>query len=377
MIKPRTVAEFALSALITAAFFACESVSSDGPLPRITVQLGGSIKKTAFEGIADAERASFFLFGNYLKPNKMTIALPDKRQVQVAFRSASVVADREDRDTVVTIYARRPLEPCRFQEAVADMLKTVRQMGAEPNPEMLAMPSRGNVPGYGDPGITFPASINAKAVMLAKDGTQVHCTLTPDPTRGWFVLYVFSVGDEHSPTARRNREIETLRVEVLKSGQTGVPVANQIEELFPVSGHLIDNVEDKPDRPRPKWITDAFFGDRYQLTMEVEVAIDRQQRKITRVVSKPTFVLKEIAAVVPRADTGWWRAEPSWRSEHKFGPDEWAKVYEAKGDFSVIGITIDATPVANAADWVRVRKRDRVPLNFRESKRAGSDVRTP
>jgi hypothetical protein len=304
--------------------------------------------------------------GNYLEPNDMTIKLPDQRQVHVAFRSASVVADRVDGETVVTIYARRPLEPCGFQDAVADMQKTIRAMGVEPNADMVAMTNRGDVPGHGGAGITFPAAINAKAVQLAADGTQVHCSLTPSRSGGWFVLYVFSVGDEHRPTSRRNREIEALWLGILTSGETAVPVAGQIEKLFPMSGHGIAIVEGEPGAPRRKWTTTAFFGDRYQLTMSVEVAIDPQQRKISRLASEPTFVLKEMESVAPRADTGFWGVEPSWRSEHAFGLAEWAKVYDANGDFSVIGIAIDPTPVPHGGEWAQVRRRG-LPMSFRES----------
>jgi hypothetical protein len=150
------------------------------------------------------------------------LTLPDSRRIELTSRSTLVRLDGLEHDAsrdevVTTLYVRRPLEPCRYQEAVADMLATIRSLGVEPHARMIEMTREGDIPGREKRSGPL-LSRNAKGVDL-EDGTRVHCTLTPDPERGWFVLYIINSNRELWPSViereakqRFHRQRATRRV---------------------------------------------------------------------------------------------------------------------------------------------------------------------
>jgi hypothetical protein len=343
-------------------------------LPELHVTLGASRQDVVTIGLSEEDQKTFDRSGNFQEPHRLVMTLPDKRRFELVSRSTLVRLDGllhdASRDEIVTtVYARRPLTPGRFQEAVADMLATIRDMGVEPNADMAAMPNRGDVPGYGDAGITFPAKINAKAVELSKDGTRVHCTINPDPEKGWYVLYIFSFSLERWPSTLRHRESQRMLERAVMSARPFLPAAVQIEEIFPSALHVFNNFVFKdPEDLHKTFITEAYFGQRYLLTMTADVELEPTEKTITRLRGEPTFVLKELESLA-RVPDSLGRLEPTWGREHRFDLQAWNKVYAAKGDFSVIDITIDKTPLSgNAAElaafYVRRQRsrRDRITL---------------
>ena len=98
--------------------------------------------------------------------------------------------------------------------------------------------------------------------------------------------------------------------------------------------------------------SEAWFGDRYHLTMRVPVELDRNDKTITSLRGEPTFILQELEALANNASAGG-RVDPVWRREHRFDLAAWNKLVAAGGDFSAIGIEIDPTPVIDAAKYVR------------------------
>ncbi len=90
----------------------------------------------------------------------------------------------------------------------------------------------------------------------------------------------------------------------------------------------------------------AYFGGRYELTMQVQVAIDSPTAG--RIAGTPRFYLNEVSEVTvsPTGQVG-----AGYSENHKFGMAEWSQVFNANGDFSVIGITIDPTPVKGFANY--------------------------
>ncbi len=78
----------------------------------------------------------------------------------------------------------------------------------------------------------------------------------------------------------------------------------------------------------------AYFGDRYELTMQVPVVIESES--IGRTVGEPKFHLNEISRV--EIIDGAVSAHNSRSID--FGAKEWKLIYEADGDFAAIGFTI-------------------------------------
>jgi hypothetical protein len=147
----------------------------------------------------------------------------------------------------------------------------------------------------------------------------------------------------------------------VRSARAVIPIAVQMEELFPVADHFITEYgfDDKPKT----WNTEVFFGSRYTLTMQVDVEIDYQVHKILRMVNEPKFYLHESKKIDILPDG---RAETTYESdnEKRFGPKEWKKIYEKKAGFSAIGVQLNPTPVENFDENVVQWRRDRIPVSL-------------
>ncbi|MDZ4685173.1 MAG: hypothetical protein SH850_08785 [Planctomycetaceae bacterium] len=325
-----------------------------------------SIRRTEIEGLSTETKARFLPHGNLLEPCRLTVATTDGKRLKVDLRSVSVSTDlvnNEQFDAVTAVYARRPLEPGRFQEVVADMLATIRGLGGDPDERLLSMATRGDLPGYEGPGTRLP--INGGKLALSKV-LDLEIKFNPDPNRGWYYLMTFSVPPGLSPSDIQCDKERVIRWRAIDSIRLVLPAAFQIELMFSATDHRFDNFAFKGDESDflKNFITKAYFGDRYRLTMRAEVKLDKDDKTITKLRSEPTFVLEELEAVTRAAETGFWRADPTWRREHRFDLNAWNKVCAAKGDFSVIGIKIDPTSVPDAEEYVRQERMwsDRISL---------------
>lgn len=341
-----------------------QSEAADRPLPEIRVTLGSPRKTVISHELLFKDQAEFDRSGNYLKPHRLVLNLPDKKRIELISRSTLVRCDGLHHDVghndiMTEVYVRHPLRPGQFQEVVADMLTTIRTMGAEPNEHMLRIHALGDVGGRNE--------INANAVTLSKDGTRVHCTLTPDPEGGWFVLSIFGLGRERRPSTIRHRQSVELYERVVYSSRPILPAAEQIELMFPITDHYFDEFVFKGDESDflKTFISEAYFGDRYQLTMRADVELDKDDKTITKLRSEPTFVLKELEAVARSPETPFrLRTDPTWRREHRFDLEAWNKLVEAKRDFSAVGIEIDPTPVPGATDYVANKRWHRLRISL-------------
>lgn len=348
-----------------------DEVGAEHPVPHLTVYMNESIRRTELEGLSDEKKERFFPHGNLLEPCRLTVVTTDGERRSIDVRSVSVatnLVNNADFDAVTGVYCRRPLRPGTFQEVVADMLATIRGMGGEPDDRLLSMTTRGNVPGYGDPGITFPAPINGGRIALSKL-LNLEIKLNPDPDRGWYYVMTFSVPVELRPSHIQREKDRVVRVRAIKSIRPVLPLAAQIEQMFPATDYCFDNFVFKGDEGdfRKTIITTAYFGDRYQLTMRADVELDKDDKIITTLRSEPTFLLQELESVTGVDESSFTGAKSTWGREHRFNLESWNKVVAAKGDFSVIGIEIDPTPVPGAAEFVRRRRMHREPISLLEN----------
>jgi hypothetical protein len=150
-------------------------------------------------------------------------------------------------------------------------------------------------------------------------------------------------------------------VATVRSAKAVLPIAVEMEELFPVADHFITHYGFN-DGPRV-WNTEVFFGGRYTLTMQVDVEIDYSANKITKVGGEPKFSLTETRKVDILPDgraQSWYNGQ----NQRRFGPAEWEKVYQTKGDFSALDVTINHDPVPNFEEDVSQARRDRVPVSL-------------
>ena len=330
--------------------------AESGPVPHLTVFMNQSIRRTEIEGMSAEKSSRFIPHGNLREPCHLTVVTTDGKRLEVDLRSMSVITDlvnKPDFDSVAGVIARRPLKPGKFQEAVADLLATIRGWGIEPDADLLDLTKRGDVPGHGDPGITYPAPINAGTVVLS-ELMNLWITFYPDPDRGWFYLMTFTVPPELTPSHIRDAKKRAIRHRAIESIRSVLAVPGQIEELFPLAAHCFNNFvfKDSDSDFRKTWSTEAWCSDRYFLTMTVPVELDRKDKTVTSLGGEPTFILQEVDVLAPAPNTGG-RLDPVWRREHRFDLAAWNKLVAAGGDFSAIGIEIDPTPVAQSGDFLR------------------------
>ncbi len=148
----------------------------------------------------------------------------------------------------------------------------------------------------------------------------------------------------------------------VKSGFVLIPESLQIEKLFGDSDHFISYSGPNVGQD---WNTEVFFGGRYTLTMQVDVKTDSSGpgfSKITSVVGKPTFYLNELRSIDISPDGSASGAESA--NGWQFDADKWAKVVEAKGDFSVIDITLKKdAPLKGFKEYVKAVRAPRIQVH--------------
>lgn len=143
-----------------------------------------------------------------------------------------------------------------------------------------------------------------------------------------------------------------IQAATVSNGLAVVPYAADLQTLFPGArvANLFSGARDGYDhRTVLCWNTMVMFGGRYELTYQIEVVPDFQDRTIKSVVGKPRFVIDEIDKLV---DTpGGLGAY--YRGSYRFTGADFEKVLAAGGDFSVIGIKLDTNhPLARFDQFV-------------------------
>ena len=112
--------------------------------------------------------------------------------------------------------------------------------------------------------------------------------------------------------------------------------AMEMDQLFEDCRHFITYGANDV----PLFNSVAYFGDRYELTMQVPV--DIQSESSGTMTRKPQFYLNEVK-VVSVSLSG--QVGASFSRNLNFGIAEWQSLYEADGDFSTIGFNVDTTSV--------------------------------
>jgi hypothetical protein len=125
--------------------------------------------------------------------------------------------------------------------------------------------------------------------------------------------------------------------EFAANGVAQIEPASQMNQLF---GHCRNYITYAGGASTSEWNAVAFFGGRYQLTMQVPV--DIESRTKGHATGEPRFYLNEVSAV----DISSGRVMASFSRSITFGPAEWNRVLESGGDFSTIGFIVKTGPPA-------------------------------
>ncbi|MEX0611328.1 MAG: hypothetical protein WD229_04335 [Pirellulales bacterium] len=120
------------------------------------------------------------------------------------------------------------------------------------------------------------------------------------------------------------------------NGVSQIKPAREMDQLFADCRHFITYGPNDV----PLFTSVAYFGNRYQLTMQV--AVDIQSASSGATVGEPQFYLNEVTAVTvsPSGQVG-----ASFSRNLNFGAAKWQQVYVSGGDFSTIGFNVAPTSV--------------------------------
>lgn len=132
----------------------------------------------------------------------------------------------------------------------------------------------------------------------------------------------------------------------MKSHQSAaetLPYAVEIEQLYPDSIRHFITYFGLRGRPLT-WNSEAFFGGKYRLTMQVEVAVDYESH-VVRAVEEPIFYLSHIASVT-KGPNGQYGAR--FGETIQFDRSGWDSLYSSGGDLSVLEPYRNRAPVSGS-----------------------------
>lgn len=161
-------------------------------------------------------------------------------------------------------------------------------------------------------------------------------------------VLVASCRDVNVNVANYNRAIQ--------SGLDTIPEARQIEEVLGEAHHSISYHGSRS--VGNDWNTEVYLYGRYELLMQVPVRMGYQFDEVLEVAGEPQFYLLEVQSIEyygnDRRPGASYAQGDEW--PYPFGAEEWAKVYAADGDFSVIGIELNKeAPVDGFEDYMNAK----------------------
>jgi hypothetical protein len=155
----------------------------------------------------------------------------------------------------------------------------------------------------------------------------------------------------------KNRSLSDYTA-VMHSARTALPIAVEVEELYPNADHFITHFGFNAS-PK-KWNTVTSFGDRYVLHMVVEVTIDYEKRTLKQL-GDPTFSIIEYTKIDKLRGGGMEASSPN---TSYFGAKEWEKLYKSRGDLSTVNVKLNPEPVPGFTEFTAGYKRDRIPISL-------------
>lgn len=136
--------------------------------------------------------------------------------------------------------------------------------------------------------------------------------------------------------------------EFARIGLSQVQPAAMMDELFDDCRHYIVYAGRES---QSTWNSTAFFGDQYELTMQVPV--DIKSKDSGSVIGEAKFYLNEIESV---SVTSSGQIGASFSRNFRFNETQWKQVYDSGGDFGTIGFILKTTPVPNFQQYTNASR---------------------
>ena len=125
----------------------------------------------------------------------------------------------------------------------------------------------------------------------------------------------------------------------ITDGLTSIPHSAEFASLFPQARHTISYFTG--EYGSPTWNSKAGIADRYVLSMQIPVTLDRAAGRVTSF-GTPQFYLNEVTAVSQLSDA---RFQISYGRNIRFGVPEWQAFRDKHADLSVFGIAEPIIPI--------------------------------
>jgi hypothetical protein len=137
-------------------------------------------------------------------------------------------------------------------------------------------------------------------------------------------------------------EMEKLNNELVSKAESDIPAVRELHALFPFAATKLYSERFKKGTSSIQ-VTDVIF-DRYLLTMDVNIEVDRNARSITSY-GTPMITLVEVTSFVVLEDG---RLKSEYGVNYRISPQQWEKIIKAGGQFSVAGFEVNTNdPVAS------------------------------
>jgi hypothetical protein len=151
-------------------------------------------------------------------------------------------------------------------------------------------------------------------------------------------------------------------IKTIKSARTAIPAALQIEKTFDEVDHTITHFGFRNESTN-QWNTTAYFGGRYRLHMTVDVEIDYANNTVNPL-GQPEFRLYEYSRIYD-ASEGRKIYGGSIGKQIEFTIEDWQKVFENHGDFTIIGVTVlRDQPLKDFEKFVAGVRSHRIPVSL-------------
>lgn len=125
---------------------------------------------------------------------------------------------------------------------------------------------------------------------------------------------------------------------IIESGKSVIPEVREMELLFKGCEHQSDK---QPESTNCIWHSSVYVHKRYELLLTVPVELNADLSKIVKS-GEPKFTFQENIFYIDKFYTDNDPDRISYRITNHvfFSRDKWKQIVKAKGDFSVLGITI-------------------------------------
>lgn len=135
---------------------------------------------------------------------------------------------------------------------------------------------------------------------------------------------------------------------------TELPWALVVEKKFPKTDHFITHFG--MGNSKPTWNTVSYFGDRYEFTVQVDIVIDYKNKSF-KATGPVKAYLTEVLSVKQNGAA-------KHGDDIHFSADEFHRLVDSDLNFSLIGVSINPTPVNNFSLFERGWRKPRRPMSL-------------